>query len=187
MAQFLATPKGDITTRLAQPEDCTALLGLRLESLAMHPEAFAADIDKTTADGVGAFEKLINDNANSHDGTISIAYAGAELVGLVGITRGHWPKTRHFGVLWGVYVKPTWRGFHICEVMMREIYDWSTENAVSVIYLGVTISAISAIRCYTRCGFKEYGVEPKAIYYNGDYYDQLLMFKYLSPNTLKIK
>ncbi|OGO63675.1 MAG: hypothetical protein A2029_06785 [Chloroflexi bacterium RBG_19FT_COMBO_47_9] len=179
MTQSLSTPKGDISVRFTQSEDCTALLGLRLESLAMHPEAFAADIDKTAADGVGAFEKLIGDNAKSHAGTISIAYAGAELVGLVGITRGHWPKTRHFGVLWGVYVKPTWRGFHICEAMISEIFDWSKENAVSVIYLGVTISATSAIRCYTRCGFKEYGVEPKAIYCNGIYYDQLLMVKQL--------
>ena len=179
MTQSLSTPKGDISIQLAHPEDSTSLLGLRLESLIMQPEAFAADIDKTSADGVDAFKKLISDNTKAQDGTISIAYAGAELIGLAGITRGHWPKTRHFGVLWGVYVKPTWRGFHICEAMINEIFEWSVENAVSVIYLGVTISETSAIRSYTHCGFKEYGIEPKAIYCDGIYYDQLLMFKYL--------
>jgi len=32
-----------------------------------------------------------------------------------------------------------------------------------------------AIRCYDRCGFSIFGVEPKAIFYNGVYYDEFLM------------
>lgn len=179
MPQIILTPKGDITIRHASLEDAASLLELRLESLTMQPEAFAADIGKISADGVGAFEKLITDNARTRDGTISIACTDSELIGLAGITRGHWPKTRHFGVLWGVYVKPAWRGFHICEAMLHEIFDWAKENGMSVIYLGVTVSEKSAIRCYTRCGFIEYGIEPKAIFHNGIYYDQVLMVELL--------
>ena len=63
--------------------------------------------------------------------------------------------------------------------MIDEIFEWSVENAMCVIYLGVTISATSALHCYTRCGFKQYGIEPKAIYYNGVHYDQVLMVKLL--------
>jgi RimJ/RimL family protein N-acetyltransferase len=179
MAQLFPTPKGEITIRIATPEDAASLQELRLESLMMHPEAFAADVDKTAADGVDAWVKQITDNAETHAGVISVAYAGTGLIGMAGIARGHWPKTRHFGTLWGVYVKPDWRGYHIGEGMVNEIIEWATENEMTVIYLGATVSEQPAIRCYTRCGFKEYGIEPKAIFYNGNYYDQVLMVKLL--------
>ncbi len=179
MAHLFPTPKGNIITRLATPEDAPSLLDLRLESLSNQPEAFAADIEMTAADGVEAFNKLITENEKTHSGAISVACAGAALIGMAGFTRGHWPKTRHFGFLWGVYLKPEWRGFRIAEGILNEIFKWSVENEVTVIYLGVTVSEQSAIRCYQRCGFKEYGIEPKAIFYDGVYYDQLLMVKLL--------
>jgi hypothetical protein len=62
MSHYLATPRGPITIRLAQEDDSNLLHALRIESLNAHPEAFAADIDKVTADGVAAFEKLIAAN-----------------------------------------------------------------------------------------------------------------------------
>lgn len=179
MPQLFHTPKGDTTIRMATPQDAALLLKLRLEALTMHPEAFAADVDKTAADGVEAWVKLINDNSMSHSGTISIACSDTELIGMVGITRGHWPKTRHFGTLWGVYVKPGWRGYHISEAILDEINTWACENEIKVVDLGVTESAESALHCYSRCGFKEYGIEPKVIFYNGNYYDQVLMVKLL--------
>jgi RimJ/RimL family protein N-acetyltransferase len=179
MAQSFTTPNGDISIGLANLEDSAALLDLRLESLSMQPEAFAADIEMTTAGGLEAWVKIITENKENQSGTICIACRDAELIGMAGITRGHWPKTRHFGTLWGVYVKPAWRGFQICEAMLNEIFRWAVENSMCVIYLGVTVSEKSAVRCYSRCGFKEYGIEPKVIFYNGIYYDQVLMVKLL--------
>ena len=179
MPQLFPTPNGDVTIRLASLEDAASLLDLRLEALSMHPEAYAADIDLTVAEGTGGWVKQITDYAQNHSGVVSIACTGDELVGMAGVARGHWPKTRHFGTLWGVYVKPMWRGFHITEAMVNQIFEWSTESGVNVIYLGVTVSEKSAIRCYSRCGFIEYGIEPKAIFYKGIYYDQVLMVKLL--------
>jgi RimJ/RimL family protein N-acetyltransferase len=179
MKHLYPTSNGEITIRFATPEDAALLLKLRLEALTMHPEAFAADVDKTIADGEEAWVKLIHENLQNQSGAISIACSGAELIGMAGFMRGHWPKTRHFGTLWGVYVKPAWRGHHIAEAIVNTISEWAIANEMSVIYLGVTVSAESAIRCYSRCGFKEYGIEPKAIYYKGNYYDQVLMVKLL--------
>jgi len=108
-----------------------------------------------------------------------IACSEKELIGMAGIIRGHWPKTRHFGTVWGVYVEPGWRGYKIAEAMVNAISEWATAHEMTVIYLGVTVSAKAAIRCYARCGFTEYGIEPKAIYYHGNYFDQALMVKLL--------
>jgi ribosomal protein S18 acetylase RimI-like enzyme len=179
MDRLFTTQKGEVAIRIATLEDAHSLFELRLEALTRHPEAYAADIDKTAADGAEAWEKLLTDNTKTHSGTISIACAGSELIGMAGVARGHWPKTRHFGTLWGVYVKPDWRGYRIGEAIVNEIIEWATENDMTVIYLGVTVSEKAAIRCYSRCGFKEYGIEPKSIFYNSFYVDQLLMVKLL--------
>jgi RimJ/RimL family protein N-acetyltransferase len=179
MVNSLSTPKGDITIRLAVPADAASLLDLRLESLSRHPESFAADVAMTSAEGAGAWAERIEEYARSESAAIAIAEAGGQIIGMAGITRGHWPKTRHIGTLWGVYVKPDWRGHHICEAILEEITVWAQAQSLAVMYLGVTTSSISAIRCYGRSGFTVYGVEPKVIYHNEVYYDELLMAKLL--------
>jgi len=143
----------------------------------MNPEAFAADVDKTAADGSEAWEKLINNYSKNQSGTMSIACVGAELIGMSGIVRGHWPKTHHSGTIWGVYVNPDWRGFHIGEGIVKECVEWAIANNLTVVNLGVIISNLPAIRCYARCGFTIYGIQPKVTYYAGVYYDDLLMVK----------
>jgi ribosomal protein S18 acetylase RimI-like enzyme len=179
MTNHLSTPKGEVNIRIATIEDATSLLALRLEALSMHPEAFAADVEKTAAGGEKAWAELITEYANTKSGAIVIARAGDELIGMSGIVRGHWPKTKHSGSLWGVYVKPDWREYKIGKAIVNYCIEWAIDNGVSVVNLGVNISNIPAIRCYSRCGFTIYGVEPKVIYHNCVYYDELLMVKIL--------
>jgi GNAT superfamily N-acetyltransferase len=147
MTSHLITPRGEITIQDATIEDAASLLALRLEALAMHPEAFAADVGKTAADGEEAWLVCIAEYAESHSGAIIIAREGKLLIGMSGIVRGHWPKTQHSGNLWGVYVKPDWRGFKIGEAIVNGCIDWAIENNLTVVTLGVTDSNIAAIRC----------------------------------------
>jgi RimJ/RimL family protein N-acetyltransferase len=177
MTGHLITPRGEITIQVATIEDAASILALRLEALAMHPEGFAADIGKTAADGEKAWSELITEYSLSHSGAIIIAREGEKLIGMSGIVRGHWPKTQHCGNLWGVYVKPEWRGFKIGEAIVNGCIDWAIEKNLTLVTLGVTNSNIPAIRCYIRCGYIEYGTTPKAILVDGKYYDDLLMFR----------
>jgi ribosomal protein S18 acetylase RimI-like enzyme len=177
MNQLFSTPKGDITIRMAIPEDADLLRELRLEALKMHPEAFAADVDMTVAEDAGVWAERIAQYAEKVSAVICIAETNVQLIGMVGISRGHWPKTRHSGTLWGVYVKSEWRGYHLGEELVKGCIEWAKENGVSVVKLGVNISNIPGIRCYHHCGFTIYGIEPKVIYYADAYYDELLMVK----------
>jgi ribosomal protein S18 acetylase RimI-like enzyme len=174
-----STSKGVITIRIAITEDAASLCKLRLEALSMYPEAFAADTDKTASDGDEAWAKLVTNYGNFKSGAMVIACAEEELVGMVGIVRGHWPKTRHYGTLWGVYVKPDWRGFRIGEAIVNGCIEWAIGNNLTVVNLGVNTENTHAIHCYTRCGFSTYGTEPRVIFYNGVYYDEYLMVKLL--------
>ena len=175
----LSTPKGEIIIRVAIIDDAGLLRELRLESLAMHPTALAADLAMTTAEGMEIWQDRIAEYSSEKSGVINIACAGDELIGMAGVTRGHWPKMRHGATLWGVYVKPGWRGLHIGRGLINGCIQWARENRMTVLYLGVTNTELAAIRCYTHCGFTEYGIEPRVIFYEGIYYDQLLMVKLL--------
>ncbi len=177
MTTELSTIRGNITIRMAVPDDAESVRSLRLEAVTLHPEAFAADVEMTAAEGAEVWAERIAGYAVTHSSAISIALADDKLVGITGIGRGHWPKTNHFGTIWGVYVKSDWRGLHIGEQLINRCKEWAEGNGVTVINLGVNISNVPAIHLYSRCGFTVYGIEPRTLYHQGNYYDELLMVK----------
>ncbi len=160
---------------MAKPEDAEAIFVLRLEALIAHPEAFAADVEMTRARGVKAWVEAITNDARDQSGVLVIASAGDELVGMAGVGRGHWPKTHHSGIVWGVYTRGAWRGYRIADMILEECIDWAHEHEMVVLKLGVLTTNESAIRCYQRCGFVIYGTEPKSNFLDGKYYDEYLM------------
>lgn len=177
MNKTLTAPKGLITIRIALPEDAAPLRELRLEALVCHPEAFVADPDSSAAESLEKWVDRIEKNISDQQGVICIASANDQLIGMAGLVRGHWPKTRHSGVIWGVYVKAEWRGLHLAERLIDECHAWAQAQGLKILKLGVTATNSAAIRCYSRCGFTVYGIEPKVIFANEVFYDELLMAK----------
>jgi len=175
MTHILSTSEGEVAIRIATPGDAEALFNLRLEALVAHPEAFAADIEITRARGVKAWEDAITSDARDESGVIVIASAGNDLVGMTGVGRGHWPKTRHSGIVWGVYVTSAWRRLRIADAILGKCILWAGGHGIVVLKLGVVTTNEPAIRCYQRCGFVTYGTEPKSNYLGGEYFDEFLM------------
>lgn len=177
MSSLLNTPHGPVAIRRAEVEDAARLRALRLEGLRDAPVAFAADYDRSAAELVERWVQRINEYAQGSQSVIYVAEAGEQLVGMTGLGRGHWRKTEHGGVIWGVYVQPEWRGLHIAEALIEACIAWGKALGMTVVKLGVMTGNAPAIRCYLRCGFSVYGVDPQAICYNGVTYDELLMAK----------
>jgi RimJ/RimL family protein N-acetyltransferase len=175
MSTRLDTPKGIVTIRPAEVEDAARLRALRLEALRDKPVAFAADYDRSAAELVERWVERINEYAQGNQSVIYVAEVGEQLVGMTGLGRGHWRKTEHGGVIWGVYVQSEWRGLHIAEALIEACIAWGRGLGMTVVKLGVVTGNAAAIRCYLRCGFTVYGVDPQAICYNGIAYDELLM------------
>ncbi|HSB67237.1 MAG TPA: GNAT family protein [Anaerolineales bacterium] len=175
MFQQLSTSQGIVTIRCAVPEDAAALFDLRLEALTAHPESFAADVEMTKDRGVQAWSTEITKDAGDESGVIVVACVGDCLIGMAGIGRGHWPKTRHSAIVWGVYVTPDWRGRRIAEAILSECINWASQHGIVVLKLGVITPNQAAIHCYERIGFTIYGTDPKSNYWDGIYYDEYLM------------
>lgn len=166
-----------ITIRPAQLTDAPAFRELRLEALRTHPEAFLADYAANEAEPITFWEGRIA--ATGSHSAIYFATHEDKLIGMCGIRRGTSPKTEHGAGIWGVYVQPAWRGRHIAEEMLEACVGWARENRVSVVKLAVVSTNGGAIRCYLRCGFQVYGVEPQALFHHGVMQDDLLMARIL--------
>ena len=177
MSSLLNTPNGPVIIRLAEAGDAARLRALRLEALADAPIAFAADYDRTEAEPLSFWIQRINERTQGNQSAICVAEVGEALIGMIGLVRGHWQKTEHGGIIWGVYVQPAWRGLHIAEALIEGCIAWGRSLGMTVVKLGVMTANAPAIRCYLRCGFSVYGVDPQAICYNGVMYDELLMAK----------
>ena len=174
MNQSITTPRGVILIREAGPVDSDAFRELRLYALQDSPTAFSADYQKNLNHSSQYWEDLLT--MNQDESTIFLAHHETRLVGMTGIARGGSPKTRHSATIWGVYVRPEWRGMHIAENLINACRTWAKARKIVAAKLGVTATNTSAIRCYERCGFRITGAEPRAVFYEGQYHDFYLMY-----------
>lgn len=173
MIKSINTPRGTITIRQSNVSDAASFRELRLGALLDGPTAFSMDYDKASAQSLKHWEDTLR--MDEEESAIFFAENNGSLVGMTGVARGRSPKTRHAADVWGVYVTPQWRGFHIAEKMIRSCLEWAKARNVVIARLGVTTINKSAIRCYERCGFKIYATELRALLHEGTYYDFYMM------------
>ncbi len=159
--------------RHAVSSDVDSFRELRLEALKNHPTAFAMDYDDMASRSREYWEGRLKIDP-MEDG-LFFAEAGSELVGMSGIHRNIGKKISHTAMVWGVYVKPGWRGRRIAKSLVRACLNWASHLGLVNVRLGVVTENKAAVRCYERIGFSIYGTEPKVIFYEGMYYDDYLM------------
>jgi RimJ/RimL family protein N-acetyltransferase len=179
MTTTLATPRGPITIRLADDADADALNGLRLEALRDYPTAFTADYAAALEQPPNHWAERLRQLAGDRSGVIVLACHATTPVGMTGIRRDAGPKIRHNAMIWGVYVQPAWRGLRVAQAMIEACVEWAQAQGLRQVRLGVETDNAAARRCYERCGFVAYGVEPEQLFYAGVYYDLLLMARRL--------
>lgn len=159
--------------RHARGEDIEAFRGLRLEALKNHPETFGQDYDDAASRDLEYWENTLK--INPKEKALFFAEQNSQLIGMTGVYRILSKKSHHAATIWGVYVKPAWRGKHISETLVRECLGWAKDQQITIVKLAAVTDNLPAVRCYERCGFTIYGREPKAIHYDGVYYDEYLM------------
>ena len=174
-----------ITIRLCAEADAPAFRELRLEALKSHPEAFSADYAIHEQFPPTFWVERLRQNVDSSEQAIFFAVADGALIGMSGVRRGESPKTRHGALIWGVYIRPGWRGHRLAERLLDACVNWARDHEVRLVKLAVVTTNIAAIRSYARSGFTVYGVEPQAIKLGERCYDELLMVKYLAGESQK--
>jgi RimJ/RimL family protein N-acetyltransferase len=169
----IETARGSVIVRQTDESDAVALRQLRIEALTAHPTSFGASPENVDERNWATLAKGGTGDA------VFVATAGDALIAMTGVYRGKGSKDRHRVGIWGVYVRPEWRGLHIAEAMLELAAEWAAERGIKIVHLMACTHNAPAIACYHRCGFRVSGVEYATIEVDGRYYDEFLMYRWL--------
>ena len=160
--------QGHSLRRLAAT-DADAYRALRLDGLVNAPTAFGSSFDDETGQPLSWFADRLARQAVFGGFTPSGALAG-----VAGLRFSDGVKTRHKGLLWGMYVQPAARGTGLAGALVEQVIAHG-RGRVEEIRLAVVADNTPAVKLYTRLGFRPYGVEPRSLKLDGRYYDEMLM------------
>jgi ribosomal protein S18 acetylase RimI-like enzyme len=162
--------------RLLTTADAARYREVRLEGLTLHPEAFSSTFERESEKPLPWFEDRIT------QGNVFGAFVGGELVGVAGCWPQDGPKVSHKAALWGMYVRPAARSSGLGRRLVEAVVNHASER-VEQLQLSVVSANVDACRLYRNMGFSEYGREMKALKQDGQYYDEILMVRFLGAGT----
>lgn len=172
---------GGVSIRPLVPADAPALRALRLTALTDSPEAFGSSYEEEASLSVQDFRARI---PQAPPDAIFGAFADDALVGMAGFAVYGRLKARHKGLMWGVFVRPEWRGQGFGSALVRQVIDHASWH-VLVLEAAVGLWNESARRTYHSLGFTPYGIERKAIRIGDAYYDEeLLCMEFAGSSSL---
>ena len=169
-------PPISLKVRRLETSDVANYRELRLESLRCHPEAFSSSWEYE-ADKPGSWWAERLETNTVFGGWVN----GSPLVGAAGLRVQNRVKLQHKGVLWGMYVRPEARGKGLAAALVQQVVEHA-RTLVEEVCLTVVASNAAALRLYGAAGFKEYGLERRALKVGSEYYDEVLMALPLKPS-----
>ncbi|MFN8446001.1 MAG: GNAT family N-acetyltransferase [Caldilineaceae bacterium] len=152
-----------------KPVDVEAYQHLRLRALLDHPEAFGSAYED---EAIMALEKVAERLVSAPERFTLGAWQNEALVGMAGFSRYMGRKTRHRGMVWGMYVAPEARGQGVGAALLAEIIQQVRQlDGLEEIILAVTVGNPAARKIYTQAGFQPSHVEKRYIKLDDTYYD----------------
>jgi RimJ/RimL family protein N-acetyltransferase len=149
--------------------DAEAYRRVRLEGLREAPLAFVADFEKNSARPLEYFAGLLKDLP---DNFVIGAFDDGALIGVGGLMCDEAPKLRHKGLIWGVYVVAGYRGRSVGRRILEELIA-NAAGAPHIEQINIISTAVNARArdLYLSLGFKTWGLEPRSLLIDGQYYD----------------
>ncbi|MBN9230371.1 MAG: GNAT family N-acetyltransferase [Legionella sp.] len=141
---------------------------IRLEALANSPESFGSSYEEEVFMSDTDFQNGLS------KGYVLGAFVDDLLVSCAGFYTLNSLKTKHRGVLWGIYTRPDYRGKGIATALIQTLIQHA-RTCVTQLHLTCVVSNFVARAFYQKQGFRIYGTEPKALKINDTFYDEYLM------------
>jgi RimJ/RimL family protein N-acetyltransferase len=149
--------------------DAAAYRDLRLKGLQSNPETFAASFDDEATRSLAWFEERLQSRI------VYGAFLGGDaLTGVGGLRVESAAKLAHIGILWGMFVKPEARRHGVGTALVRRLIH-EAGGVVEQVHLSVVASNEAAVQLYIAAGFKQYGLERRALKVGDQYCDEILM------------
>lgn len=164
-------PSTDI--RPLRAADADAWRALRLQALKEEPAAFTASYEEAVATDPAELARRIP--AEGEASVLFGLFVDGVLEGAAGFAIQPGPKLRHKGLLWGVYVRPGWRGRGWAKALVGRVIEHA-RSRVAVLQAGVMAGNNAARSTYLALGFEAYGLERAALRVNGVDIDEELLW-----------
>ncbi len=143
------------------PADAEPFRALRLEGLAESPEAFGSSPEVESEHDLELIRSRL---APELESATFGAFAGEQLVGVLGLVRPTHPKGRHRGQVWGMYVDPAHRRGGVGRALVSALVDYARGlDGLAWLDLGVGVDNTAARALYEAFDFREWGVERDAL------------------------
>ena len=155
--------------------DAALYRALRLQGLLDHPEAFAASWDHEASMPDSWFAERLERTT-----VFGSWQDDATLTGAAGFYVQAGAKSQHKGVLFGMFVRPEFRGRGVAASLLARLIQHAA-CVVEELQLSVVTSNAAAVRLYASAGFREYGLERRALKVGDAYHDEFLMALAVRP------
>ncbi len=158
--------------RQLSPKDWHEFKKIRLEALKKEPQAFGASYEEISIKKDSFFKDSID------KAIIVGAFVDGEIIGIAGFYTDEAIKCRHVGNIWGVYVSNPHRNCGKAKELFEKILSL-LPSGVEQVRLSVGAHSPAAKALYLSFGFQECGLEEKVLKVNNQYYDEILMVKFI--------
>ena len=159
-----------LSVRILGLADASDLTVLRREALENAPLAFGSSPDDDRFNSPEVVRGYLD---AGDDSVIFGLFCGRMLVGMLGLSRNIGKKELHKAHIWGLYVRPETRRLGAATQLMDAAITRTRRWAgVRQIQLSVTESAEAARGLYEKIGFVEWGCEPLALQWQGEYVNE---------------
>jgi RimJ/RimL family protein N-acetyltransferase len=158
-------------------DDASVFITLRAKGLELSPEAFGESLEEFKAQSLDAVtQRLLA--AESYGGfTLGGFRDDGTLVGVVGMWVQQGSKSRHRGLVWGMFVSPEERGNGLGRALLVECIARSRRvQDLQQLMLSVVVDNLAATNLYRSVGFDVYGKDPRALKVGGRDIDEYLMW-----------
>ena len=163
----------NITVRPLNESDARAFQDLRLKGLHEHPDAFASTYEREVAYSMEFVAERLRRTAESTNNFTLGAFREEDLLGLVGFYRKTGEKEQHRGHIWGMYVRSDEQGKGIGKALLADAVERAKAlPGVEQIELCVVTRNKQARNLYASLGFASCGIDPRALYVDGEYLDE---------------
>ena len=155
--------------------DAATYRAMMLDAYATHRVEFTSTRAERDGQPMGWWEKRIGD---VHSATTAFgAFDGDTLVGTAALEFETREKTRHKATLIGMYVSERARGGGVGRQLVEAAKAAARErDGINLVKLTVTEGNAAAQQLYERCGFVVFGIEPRAMFAEGEYRGKVHMW-----------
>jgi ribosomal protein S18 acetylase RimI-like enzyme len=159
--------------RILDEKDLESYKSIRLELLTEAPENFGSSYEE---ESLFKDEQWLDRLCKPTAMTIG-AFLDEKIIGICVILKNPRKKIKHVASLHSLYVKKKYRNQGIAKNLFVFSEKVLSAEGIKHLRLSVVTTNIAAYNLYRSLGFVTYGEEPKAINYDGVYFNLFLMNK----------